>query len=111
MACAEEIVVREMVYVWWENWEAGCYILFAFFEIGIARYLILCYKDADRISGGEFMQSIYCPAKDKEVYVMRTQLNAETLENPNETVSGRMKCSDDDYLCDYDNCPLRKKAE
>lgn len=57
------------------------------------------------------MQSIYCPTKDKEVYVMRTQLNAGTLENPNETVSGRMKCSDNDYLCDYDNCPLRKKAE
>lgn len=57
------------------------------------------------------MQSIYCPTKDKEVYVMRTQLNAGTLENSNETVSGRMKCSDNDYLCNYENCPLRKKAE
>lgn len=57
------------------------------------------------------MQSIYCPTKDKEVYVMRTQLNAGTLENPTETVLGRMKCSDNDYLCDYENCLLRKKTK
>lgn len=56
------------------------------------------------------MQTIYCPTKDKEVHVTQTVIKAGTLENPNETVPGRMKCSDNDYLCDYNNCPIRKKA-
>lgn len=56
------------------------------------------------------MQVIYCPTKDKEVYVSQTQIAAGDLENPNNTTSGIKKCSDNDYLCDYDKCPIRKKT-
>lgn len=44
------------------------------------------------------MSSIYCPTKDKEEYITQTQIKAGTLDNPDETVSGRIKCSNNDYL-------------
>ena len=45
-----------------------------------------------------------------EEYITQTQINAGDLENPNGTVPGRMECSDNNYLCDYDNCTLQKNT-
>ncbi len=54
------------------------------------------------------MRSIYCDAKKKKVFITRTQINAENLKNPNKTVPGLIECSDNDYLCDDNNCPIQK---
>ena len=54
------------------------------------------------------MKSIYCPVKKKKVFIARTQINAGNLKNPNETVSGMIECSDNDYLCDDNYCPIQK---
>ena len=55
------------------------------------------------------MQHIFCPTKDKVVSVKETAIYAGTLENPNEPVSGRKVCSDNDYRCGNSQCPLRTK--
>ena len=56
------------------------------------------------------MQRFHCPTKDKIVIVSRTQKEATTLEDSGSVfISGRLNCSDNDYQCTDDNCPLRKK--
>lgn len=59
--------------------------------------------------GGRSMQQIrYCPTKDKKVIISRTVKNAGDLENPNQIVEGRFNCSENNYLCDYEKCPIQK---
>lgn len=61
--------------------------------------------------GGGSINIIYCPTKDKNVCITQTMINAGALED-NQTVRipGMIKCSDNDYNCDYENCPIRKRT-
>lgn len=54
------------------------------------------------------MKVVYCPTKDKKVCITQTMINAGTLENPTVKIPGMLKCSDNDYNCDIENCPIRK---
>ena len=53
------------------------------------------------------MRPVYCPVKKKNVYINSTQINAGNLNNPNEAAQGLIECSDNDYLCDDNYCPIQ----
>lgn len=58
-------------------------------------------------NGDENMRPVYCPVKKKNVYITSTRINVGNLNNPNEAAQGLIECSDNDYLCDDNYCPIQ----
>lgn len=57
------------------------------------------------------MKNIYCPTKEKMVRISRTMLSVVSLNEPTIKIPARIKCSDNDYSCDYDNCPIKSESK
>ena len=56
------------------------------------------------------MNTIYCPAKDKDVCVTQTIIDASSFDNEMAVIPGRIKCWDSDCNCEDGTCPLLKRT-
>ena len=56
------------------------------------------------------MNTIYCPAKEKDVRITQTIIGAGSIGNETAEIPGRIKCWDSDCNCEDGTCPLLKRT-